>query len=116
MKEYMVGNATQMSDAETNTCSRIAPDYKVDENGLLDLCPRSSGSSEDCTEIIRVLLPELLPQDVLHHYHTSLEGGTKGSKEHTSGLDPISIGESDIEASNSMWASVWIVLLKRDYL
>ena len=112
----MIHDVTQLGVEDAKTFARMATDYEVDENGLLDLCPRSSGSSEDCTEIIRVLLPELLPQDVLHHYHTSLEGGTKGSKEHTSGLDPISIGESDIEASNSMWASVWIVLLKRDYL
>ena len=55
-----------------------SPDSEVDKNGLLFFCPRSSVSSEDRTEMIRVVVPELLQQDFLHHYHTSLEGGHQG--------------------------------------
>ena len=73
MKEYLVGNVNQMVDADANTCSRIAPEYIVDENDLLFFCPRSSGSSEDRTEMIRLVVPKLLQPDVLHRYHTSLE-------------------------------------------
>ena len=30
---------------------------------------------DSCVELIRLVVPELLQQDFLHHYHTSLEGG-----------------------------------------
>ena len=75
MKEYLVGNVNQMVDADAKTCSRIAPEYIVDENELLFFCPRSSGSSEDRTEMIRLVVPELMQQEFLRHYHTSLKGG-----------------------------------------
>ena len=69
-------------------------------------CSRSSGSSEDRTEMIRLVLPESLQQDFLHHYQTSLEEATKRSEERTSGFASIYIGEGNIGASNSMWAIV----------
>ena len=78
MKNYLVGNVTQMNDEGAKMCSWIAPDYEVDENGLLFFSPRSSGSSEDRTEMISLVVPELLQRDVLHYYHTSLEEDHQG--------------------------------------
>ena len=57
---------------------RITPDYEVDENGLLFFCPRASRPLGDRTEVIRLVVPELLQHDFLHHYHTSLEEGYQG--------------------------------------
>ena len=48
------------------------------ENGLLFFCPRSSESSKDRTEMIRLAVPEMMQRDFLHHYHTSLEGDHHG--------------------------------------
>ena len=67
-----------MSEEDAKMCSRIAPDYEVDKNGLLLFCPRSSGSPEYRRKMIRLVVPELLQRDFLHHYHTSLEGGHQG--------------------------------------
>ena len=39
----------------------------MDESKLLFFCPRTADSAEE--------RPELLQQIVLHHFHTSLEGG-----------------------------------------
>ena len=63
MKKYLVGNVTQMNNEDAKSCSRIAPNYEVDENGLLSFFPRSSGSSEDRTERIRLVVLELLQRD-----------------------------------------------------
>ena len=49
VNNYLAGNVTQENDEDAKTCSRIAPGYKVDENGFLFFCLRSSGSSEDRT-------------------------------------------------------------------
>ena len=51
---------------------------RVDENNLLFFCPRADMDSEDRDEIARLVVPELLQQDFLHHYHASLEGGHHG--------------------------------------
>ena len=58
MKKNLTENVTQMSEEDAKTCSRIAPDYEVGENGLLIFCRRSSGSPEDRTEMIRLMVPD----------------------------------------------------------
>ena len=85
----MTGYVTQMSAKDAKTCSQIAPDYDVDDNGLILFCPRSTGSSEVHKEMIQLVVPESSPQAFLHHYHTTLEGATKGSEELISGSEPI---------------------------
>ena len=49
----------------------------MDEDGLLFFCPRST-PTDDRTRMIRLVKPELLQKDVLHHFHTSPEGGHQG--------------------------------------
>ena len=63
---------------EAKSSALIAPDYEIDEDGLLFFCPSSVSKSNDRTELIRLVVPELLQQDFLHHYHASLEGGHQG--------------------------------------
>ena len=67
-----------MSGTEAKVCAMIAPEYEVDQNGLFFFCPRSATESKDRTELARLVVPEQLQQDFLHHYHTSLEGGHQG--------------------------------------
>ena len=78
LKIYLVGDVAKFSAAEDKVCTLIAPDYKLDQSGLLFFCPRSATKAEDRTELARLVVPEQLQQDFLHHYHTSLEGVHRG--------------------------------------
>ena len=78
LKTYLVGDVKELSCDEAKSCARIAKDYEVDENNLLFFCPTSSVKSEDRDEIARLVVPENLQEDFLHHYHASLEGGHQG--------------------------------------
>ena len=78
LKEYIVGDLTHINAEDAKLCARIAPDYEVDENGLLFFSPRSAKESDDRMEMVRLVVPELLQEDFMHHYHTSLEGGHQG--------------------------------------
>ena len=74
----MVGDITELDTAEAKARAIIAPDYVVDEVGLLYFCPRTVANPSDRAELVRLVVPELLQDDVLHHYHASLEGGHQG--------------------------------------
>ncbi|KAG2891681.1 hypothetical protein PC114_g16925 [Phytophthora cactorum] len=59
-------------------CGKIADEYKVDKSGLLLYCPRTKKTDGERDLIAKLVVPEELQQDVLHHYHSSLEGGQQG--------------------------------------
>ena len=71
LKIYLVGDVARLSAAEAKVCALVAPDYEVDQSGLLFFCPRSATELEDRTELARLVVPEQLQQAFLHHYHTS---------------------------------------------
>ena len=60
------------------TCGKIEMNYALDDNELLLYCPVLGTIDEDRDGMIRLVIPESLQQDFLHHYHTSLEGGHQG--------------------------------------
>ena len=78
LKIYLVGDVAKLSAAEAEVYTLIAPDYEVDQSGLLFFCPRSATEAEGRTELARLVVPEQLQRDFLHYYHTSLEGGHQG--------------------------------------
>lgn len=78
LKEYLIGDINHLNNEEAKLCVRIAPDYEVDESVLLFFCPRSADNAEGRMELLKLVIPELLQQDFLHHYHTSVEGDNKG--------------------------------------
>ncbi|GMF37392.1 unnamed protein product [Phytophthora fragariaefolia] len=53
-------------------------DYDVDLNDLLYYCPPTKHIDSDRDRLMKLVVPETLQQDVLHHYHVSLEGGHQG--------------------------------------
>ena len=75
LKEFLIGDITKLSVEKAKVCARIAFEYEVDESGLLFSCPRPTEDPDICVELVRLVVPELLQQDFLHHYHTILEGG-----------------------------------------
>ena len=71
LKLYLTGDPAQLSAAEAKIAACIAPDYNVDESGLLFFCPRSAAVN-DRMGMMRLIIPELLQKDFLHHFHTSV--------------------------------------------
>ena len=74
LKMYLIGDMTRLSAEEVNTTAFIAPYCEVDEDGMLFFCSRST-PTDDRTGMMRLVIPELLQKDVLHHFHTGMEGG-----------------------------------------
>ena len=68
----------KLSIEEAKLCARIASGYESDESVLLFFCPRSAKDPDSRVEMVSLVIPELLQQDFLHHYHTILEGGHQG--------------------------------------
>ncbi|GMF16338.1 unnamed protein product [Phytophthora fragariaefolia] len=78
LKKYLTGDVHELTSTEAKSCAKIAERYEIDEVGLLFYCPPSKQSCEDRDLVTRLVIPETLQEDVLHHYHTSLEGGHQG--------------------------------------
>ena len=57
LREYHIGDLTQLNAEDAKLCARIALDYKVDENGLLFFSPRSFQQSDDRMEMARLDVP-----------------------------------------------------------
>ncbi|GMF46596.1 unnamed protein product [Phytophthora fragariaefolia] len=78
LKAYLQGEAVRLSAEDAKSCAKIAGDYELDGSGLLLYCPRGARSDEDRDSLVRLVVPETLQHDVLHHYHVSLESGHQG--------------------------------------
>ncbi|OWZ03312.1 LOW QUALITY PROTEIN: reverse transcriptase [Phytophthora megakarya] len=78
LKTYLNGDLNGLSKEDAKTCSTIAATYEVDEDGRLFYCPKTLTRDEDRDDVVRLVVPESLQQEFLHHYHTSLEGGHQG--------------------------------------
>ncbi|GMG14894.1 unnamed protein product [Phytophthora fragariaefolia] len=79
LKPYLAGRIQQLTQDEAISNSKVSMDYDVDLNGLLYYCPPTKHIDSDRDRPMKLVVPETLQQDVLHHYHVSLEGVTKGS-------------------------------------
>ncbi|ETL43894.1 hypothetical protein L916_05693, partial [Phytophthora nicotianae] len=75
LKAYLSGDLENLDAGEARACNKIADDYDVDDGGLFLYCPRVGRDGGERDRLAKLLVPEDLQQDVLHHYHTSLEGG-----------------------------------------
>ncbi|GMF38649.1 unnamed protein product [Phytophthora fragariaefolia] len=78
LKTYLAGRIQQLTQDEAKSYSKISMDYDVDLNGLFYYCPPTKHIDSDRDRLMKLVVPETLQQDVLHHYHVSLEGGHQG--------------------------------------
>ncbi|KAE8964248.1 hypothetical protein PF011_g28741 [Phytophthora fragariae] len=78
LKHYLQGQVADLEKEEARTCSNLADDFEVDEQDLLYYCPPSRNPDKERDGLLRLVIPETLHQDLLHHYHVSLEGGHQG--------------------------------------
>ncbi|KAG2759361.1 hypothetical protein PC129_g20486 [Phytophthora cactorum] len=78
LKKYLVGELRDLDQGEAESYSLIATNYEMDLNDLLFYCPPTKRTDEDRDGLMRLVMPEALHQDILHHYHASLEGNHQG--------------------------------------
>ncbi|KAE8980853.1 hypothetical protein PR003_g24467 [Phytophthora rubi] len=78
LKKYLVGTVHDLSPEDVKSYNVVGSDYDVDLDGLLFYCPPAKRTMEERDGLMRLVVPETLQQDVLHHYHSSLEGGHQG--------------------------------------
>ncbi|KAE8988936.1 hypothetical protein PF005_g15497 [Phytophthora fragariae] len=78
LKKYLVGAAHDLSPEDIKSYNAVGSDYDVDLDGLLFYCPPAKRMTEERDGLMRLVVPETLQRDVLHHYHSSLEGGHQG--------------------------------------
>ncbi|POM68856.1 LOW QUALITY PROTEIN: Reverse transcriptase [Phytophthora palmivora] len=81
LKKYLNGELQDLTQQEAKFYANLAADYDLDHHDQLFYCPctRSTDADrDDRDKLMRLVIPETLHQDVLHHYHVSLEGGHQG--------------------------------------
>ncbi|POM68730.1 LOW QUALITY PROTEIN: Reverse transcriptase [Phytophthora palmivora] len=78
LKAYLRGDVQDLNSTEAKNCSKIAERYETDESGLLFYFPPTKQSDEDRDLVAKLAVPETLQNDLMHHYHSSLEGGRQG--------------------------------------
>ncbi|OWY96381.1 LOW QUALITY PROTEIN: reverse transcriptase [Phytophthora megakarya] len=74
LKKFLGKDISGLSRREAKNCAKIAERYEVRESGLLYYHVRGSETAENRDTIMKLVVPETLREDVLHHYHASLEG------------------------------------------
>ncbi|POM70817.1 Reverse transcriptase, partial [Phytophthora palmivora] len=84
---YVQGDVLDLTSAEAKSCSKIADRYETDESGLLVFSPTKQ-SDEGRDLVAKLAVPETLQNDLIHQYHSSLEGVHQGIGRtfHRSGL------------------------------
>ncbi|KAE8999012.1 hypothetical protein PR002_g18582 [Phytophthora rubi] len=78
LKKYLVGAVHELSPEDIRSYNAVGSDYEVDLDDLLFYCPPAKRTTEERDGLMQLVVPETLQQDVLHHYHSSLEGGHQG--------------------------------------
>ncbi|OWY99619.1 reverse transcriptase [Phytophthora megakarya] len=70
LKKYLIGEIRDLTQEEAKMFGSIAMNYAE-----LFYCPTTKETAANRDKLMRLVIPETLQQDVLHHYHTSLQGG-----------------------------------------
>ncbi|POM69081.1 Reverse transcriptase [Phytophthora palmivora] len=78
LKAYLRRDVQDLTLAEAKSCSKIADRYETDKSGLLFYFPPTKQSDEDRDLMAKLIGPETVQHDLMHHYHSSLEGGHHG--------------------------------------
>ncbi|OWZ16156.1 LOW QUALITY PROTEIN: reverse transcriptase [Phytophthora megakarya] len=79
LKKYLVGEIRDLTQEDAKVFGSVAVNYEVDQSDLLFYCPTTKESAGDRDKLMRLEVSETLQQqDILHHYHTSLQGGHQG--------------------------------------
>ncbi|POM64397.1 LOW QUALITY PROTEIN: Reverse transcriptase [Phytophthora palmivora] len=77
-KKYLNGDLQDLTQQEAKSYANLVADYDLDHQNLLFYCPSTRSMDADRDKLMRLVIVETLYQDILHHYHVSLEGGHQG--------------------------------------
>ncbi|OWY94445.1 LOW QUALITY PROTEIN: reverse transcriptase, partial [Phytophthora megakarya] len=116
LKKYMIGEIQDMTQEEAKMFGSIAMNYEVDQLDLLFYCLTTKETAADRDKLMRLVIPETLQQDILHHYHTSLQVFIKGSVAPMIGSVITSTGDVCIRVYSDMWGNVSTVKQAREDL
>ena len=79
LKTYLRGDLAELTPTTSKQCARLADRFEVDRDGtLVYLTKGRRGDEREDGGGLRVVLPTTLHDEILHHYHTSHEGGHQG--------------------------------------
>ncbi|OWY93973.1 reverse transcriptase, partial [Phytophthora megakarya] len=78
LTKYLVREIRDLTQENAKMFGSIGMNYEVDQSDLLFYCPTTKEAAADRDKLMRLVIPETLQQDILHHYHTSLQGGHQG--------------------------------------
>ncbi|OWZ02253.1 LOW QUALITY PROTEIN: reverse transcriptase [Phytophthora megakarya] len=78
LKKYLIGEIRDPTQEEAKVLGSIAMNYEVDQRNLLFYCPTAKEAAADRDKLMQLAIPETLQQDILRHYHTSLQGDHQG--------------------------------------
>ncbi|POM76068.1 LOW QUALITY PROTEIN: Reverse transcriptase [Phytophthora palmivora] len=78
LKAYLRGDVQDLTSTEAKSCSKIVDRNETNESGLLFYFPPTKQSDEDRDLVAKLVMPETLQNDLMHHYHSSLKGGHQG--------------------------------------
>ena len=106
MKIYLVGDVAKLSAAEAEVYTLIAPDYEVDQSGLLFFCSRSATEAEDHTELARLVVIKQYSETSCTTTTQVWRVVTKELALTINGSGRISIGVGCTEVCSGMWESV----------
>ncbi|KAE9262946.1 hypothetical protein PR003_g33342, partial [Phytophthora rubi] len=74
LKKYLVGAVQELPPPEdVKSYNTVGSDYEVDLDDLLFYCPAAKRTTEERDGLMRLVVPETVQEDVLHHNHSSLE-------------------------------------------
>ncbi|OWZ20302.1 reverse transcriptase [Phytophthora megakarya] len=75
LKKYLVGEIRDLTQEDARVFGSIAMNYEMDQSDLLFYCPTTKEAAADRDKLMRLVVPEPLQQDILHHYHTYESAG-----------------------------------------
>ncbi|POM72694.1 LOW QUALITY PROTEIN: Helitron helicase-like protein [Phytophthora palmivora] len=97
---YLRGDVQGLTSDETKSCR-----YETDESGLLFYFPSTKQSDEDRDLMAKLVVPETLQNDLMHHYHSSLEGDHQGIGRTYHKIRAHSTGADYIRVYNATWVN-----------
>ncbi|DBA00289.1 TPA: hypothetical protein N0F65_001484 [Lagenidium giganteum] len=81
MKKFLRGDLEDLTEDQLRACKTTSDAFLIDQRDFLNyIGVERRGQIEDSADNlqIRVVVPTTLQQDLLHHYHASLESGHQG--------------------------------------
>ncbi|POM75699.1 Reverse transcriptase [Phytophthora palmivora] len=78
LKSCLRGDVLDLTSTEAKNCSKNADRYETDASGLLFYFPPTKQFDEGRDLVVKLVVSETLQHDLMHHYHSSLEGGHQG--------------------------------------